>query len=70
MTHNERQPLLMAGERMRRVRDELPISQEEAAEPAGISSSQFGMKRHTIFKLGEILPFFEVRFIRQSDTTA
>ena len=72
MTDKERQLSIMIGEMMRIVRDELQISQEEAAELAEISSGHFGrlergersMKLYTFLKLGEILPFFEIKFTR------
>ena len=62
----------MIGEMMRIVRDELQISQGETAELADISSGHLGrlergersMKLYTFLKLGEILLFFEIRFIR------
>lgn len=72
MTEKEHQLSILIGEMLRVAREELELTQEEVAELAELSYGHFGrlergersMKLYTFLKLGDVLPFFEIRFTR------
>ena len=72
MTEKEHQLSILIGEMLRAAREKLELTQEEVAELAELSYGHFGrlergersMKLYTFLKLGDVLPFFEIRFTR------
>ena len=72
MTEKEYQLSILIGEMIRAARDELNLTQEEVVEFAELSYGHFGrlereersMKLYTFLKIGDVLPFFEIRFTR------
>jgi len=72
MPEKEHQSSILIGEMLRAAREELELTQEEVAELAELSCDHCGrlergernMKLCTFLKLGDVLPFFEIRFTR------
>ena len=77
MKEDEKKLSIFIGEKIKTTRDTLSMSQEEAAERAGVSAIHLGrlergersMKLYTFLKLGKVLPFYELTFTDSSTKT-